>query len=76
MSSTMLEMEHKEREIEELLQDGDARDAEHAAELKQFHAEIEDALAARDEMQEVRWPCCSAMNTISSPRTGPRRARQ
>ena len=58
MASNLLELERKESEIEELLQDGDARDADHADELarlqKDWSDEYEDLKAHRDELEDVR----------------------
>ena len=53
-SSIMLEMERKESEIEDLLQDGDARDVEVENMRKDWQAELDHIRIQRDEAREVR----------------------
>lgn len=60
-SSIMLEMERKESEIEDLLQDGDARDVEVENLRKDWQAELDHTRAQRDEAREVRFFSPNAM---------------
>jgi hypothetical protein len=57
VASLELLLEQKEKQIDELLLDADARDQEHEEELKkledEFKQDIEDAKIARDEIQGV-----------------------
>lgn len=61
LSSNMLELERREKEIEELNAELDAREADHGRELQsvaqEWKAELDEARAHKDELQQVGFLC-------------------